>query len=198
VIARPAGSDDTGRIGEPPGVAIELLTEETALDAEAELMELLQDAVDSGASVGFLPPLTPGENRAYWQSVVVAVRTGSRLLLGARDGDGRLVGTAQLDLAARANARHRAEVMKVIVHRAARRRGIGRALMRAVEEHARRLRRSTLVLDTRQGDPSERLYGSVGYRLAGTIPRYARSADGRLDPSAFYYKVLEEEREETA
>jgi acetyltransferase len=157
VIAGPAGSDGARGLAEAPGVAIELLTAETVLDAEAELMALLEDAVDSGASVGFLPPLTPGENRAYWQS----------------------------------------EVMKVIVHRAARRRGIGRALMLAVEEHARRLQRSTLVLDGRQADPSERLYGSVGYRLAGTIRRYARSADSRLDPGAFDYKLLEEGEEAT-
>ena len=64
--------------------------------------------------------------------------------------------------------------------------------MLAVEEHARRLGRTTLVLDTRQGDPSERLYASVGYRLAGAIPAYAKSADGALDPSAFYYRLLTE------
>ena len=178
---------------------IELISAEEAIRHRAALSALLRDAVDSGASVGFLPPLAEAEANAYWRGVVAAVREGSCLLLVARDAEGgadapggEIVGTAQLLLATRPNARHRAEVAKVIVHTKARRHGIGRALMLAVEEHARRLRRTTLVLDTRQGDPSEQLYTSVGYRFAGAIPAYAESAAGALDPSAFYYRLLTE------
>ena len=166
-----------------------------AARAERELpalVGLLKDAVDSGASVGFLPPLAQAEGEGYWRGVVEAAREGSCILLGARASDGALVGTAQLLLAMRPNGSHRAEVAKVIVHTRARRRGIGRALMLAIEARARGLGRTTLVLDTRRGDPSEGLYTSVGYSLAGVIPRYARSANGALDPSAFYYRVLTE------
>jgi ribosomal protein S18 acetylase RimI-like enzyme len=173
-------------------VAIGLLTVEEAVRDLRVLTALLGDAVDSGASVGFLPPLGDAEGEAYWRSVVEAVQDGSCVLLGAREADGTLVGTAQLLLATRPNGSHRAEVAKVIVHTTARRRGIGRALMLAIEERARRLGRTTLVLDTRRGDPSEGLYTSVGYTLAGVIPRYARSANGALDPSAFYYRLLTE------
>ena len=183
-------------------VVIEALGAEEVVRHRAELVALLRDAVDSGASVGFLPPLAEAEADAYWQTVAAAVREGSCVLMVARDAEGGedgedaarggIVGTVQLLLAMRPNARHRAEVAKVIVHTNARRRGIGRALMLAVEERARRLGRTTLVLDTRQGDPSERLYTSVGYRLAGAIPAYAESADGALDPSAFYYRLLTE------
>jgi ribosomal protein S18 acetylase RimI-like enzyme len=81
--------------------------------------------------------------------------------------------------------------MRLIVHRRARRQGLGRALMLAIEEHARRLGRTTLVLDTRHGDPSEHLYQSLGWALAGTIPRYARSAGGTLDATAIYYRLLD-------
>ena len=178
---------------------IELLSAEDVTRHRAALSALLRDAVDSGASVGFLPPLAEAEADAYWRGVVAAVREGSCLLLVARDAEGgadapggKIVGTAQLLLATRPNARHRAEVAKVIVHTKARRRGIGRALMLAIEERACRLGRTTLVLDTRRGDPSEGLYMSVGYTLAGVIPRYARSANGALDPSAFYYRLLTE------
>ena len=180
-------------------VVIELLSAEDVTRHRAALSALLRDAVDSGASIGFLPPLAEAEADAYWRGVVAAVREGSCLLLVARDAEGgagaperEIVGTAQLLLATRPNALHRAEVAKVIVHTKVRRRGIGHALMLAVEERARRLGRTTLVLDTRQGDPSERLYTSVGYRLAGAIPAYAKSADGALDPSAFYYRLLTE------
>jgi ribosomal protein S18 acetylase RimI-like enzyme len=173
-------------------VAIDVLGAEGAEREIRALVGLLKDAVDSGASVGYLPPLAEAEGEAYWRGVVDEVRRGSCVLLGARDADGALVGTAQLLLAMRPNGSHRAEVAKVIVHTKARRRGIGRALMLALEARARALGRTTLVLDTRRGDPSEELYTSVGYTLAGVIPRYARSANGALDPSAFYYRVLTE------
>lgn len=183
---------------DPGAVAIEALGGEGVERHRGALIALLTDAVDSGASVGFLPPLAEAEADAYWQTVAAAVREGTCVLLvarvaeGADAGEGDVVGTAQLLLATRPNARHRAEVAKVIVHTKARRRGLGRALMLAVEDRARRLGRTTLVLDTRRGDPSEPLYTSVGYRLAGAIPAYAESADGTLDPSAFYYRLLTE------
>jgi ribosomal protein S18 acetylase RimI-like enzyme len=153
------------------------------------LVALLQNAVDDGASVGFLPPLGVEEARAYWESVATALEDGGRRLWVARAAAG-IVGTVQLDLASQANGRHRAEVIKLMVASAARRQGIGRLLMEAVEAEARGLGRTTLVLDTRQADPSEALYRGMGWQPAGTIPRYARSADGTLHTTAFYYKLL--------
>jgi ribosomal protein S18 acetylase RimI-like enzyme len=159
---------------------IEALAAPDVARDRAALSALLVDAVDSGASIGFLPPLGEG----------AALRDGSCLLLVARPPEGGVVGSVQLDLALRANARHRAEVMRLIIHRRARRQGLGRALMLAIEEHARRRGRTTLVLDTRHGDPSERLYQSLGWALAGTIPRYTPSARGTLDATAIYYRLL--------
>jgi ribosomal protein S18 acetylase RimI-like enzyme len=183
---------NTGSERSTIAVGIEVLTAGAAVSELRGLVGLLKDAVDSGASVGFLPPLAEAEGAAYWRRVVEEVRGGACVLFAAREAAGGLVGTAQLLLAMRPNGSHRAEVAKVIVHTTARRRGIGRALMLAIEERARALGRTTLVLDTRRGDPSEGLYTSVGYTLAGVIPRYARSASGALDPSAFYYRVLSE------
>jgi len=154
------------------------------------LVALLQDAVDGGASVGFVPPLGADEAAAYWDSVAAALKGGGRRLWIARAVSGSIVGTAQLDLASQANGRHRAEVIKLMVLGSARRQGIGRRLMETAEAEARRLGRTTLVLDTRQGDPSEGLYRGMGWQPAGTIPRYARSADGTLHTTAFYYKLL--------
>ena len=154
-------------------------------------MAVLTDSVDGGASVGFLPPLDLAEAGRYWQGVEVAIEKGSRRLWIAREANGALTGTVQLDLETRPNSSHRAEVMKLMVHRLHRQRGLGRALMQAAEEDARRLGRTTLVLDTRAGDPSEHLYRSMGWVRAGVIPCYARSAGGALDPTAFYYKLLD-------
>ena len=169
---------------------VEVLDADATARSAGALAAILKDSVDGGASVGFLPPLGAAEATAYWREVADAVRGGTRVLLAARDSDGGLVGTAQLDLPEKPNARHRAEAMKVMVLTRARRRGVGRALMLALEAHARRLGRTTLVLDTRQDDPSEKLYLSVGWRPAGVIPRYAESAGGALDGSAFYYRLL--------
>jgi len=152
---------------------------------------VLTDSVDGGASVGFLPPLDPAEAARYWQGVETAIENGARLLWVAREANGGITGTVQLDLETRPNGRHRAEVMKLMVLGLHRRRGIGRALMRAAEEEAGRLGRTTLVLDTRAGDPSEQLYRSMGWTQAGVIPRYARSAGGALDATAFYWKLLD-------
>jgi ribosomal protein S18 acetylase RimI-like enzyme len=64
--------------------------------------------------------------------------------------------------------------------------------MLAAEAEAGRRGRTLLVLDTRAGDVSNRLYRSLGYVEAGRIPRFARSAGGRLDDTVIYYKELRE------
>ena len=187
-------NDKEGFEGNPLGFPfqIDALTPSAARAAEPALIEILRDAVDSGASVGFLPPLRTETASAYWRGVFAGLDMAALVLLAARrPADGAIVGTAQLEPSAKENGRHRAEVAKVMVLQSARKHGVGRALMLALEEHARRLGRRTLVLDTREGDPSERLYASVGWVRSGVIPRYAESAGGRLDGSAFYYKILE-------
>jgi ribosomal protein S18 acetylase RimI-like enzyme len=170
-------------------MTIELFTSREAQQKIDELVDLLSDAVDSGASVGFLPPLSREGAHDYWLDTIAEVEAGRRLLLTALH-DHRLVGSVQLELASKANASHRAEVQRLLVHRGWRRRGIGERLMQRLEEVALERERTLLVLDTRQGDASEQLYQKLGYVQAGTIPGYARSADGRLDATVFYYREL--------
>lgn len=154
------------------------------------LCELLTDAVESGASIGFLPPLAEGEAAEYWSGVAASLQDGSRVLLIAVD-EGRVVGTVQVDYAMRRNAVHRAEIIKLMVHRSARRRGVGRALMLEAARVAKAAGRTLLVLDTRHGDPLEALYRDLGYQAAGIIPRYARSASGELHATILMYRELE-------
>jgi acetyltransferase len=154
------------------------------------LAELLRDAVDSGASVGFLPPLAPAEARQFWQEVGAALAAGSTQLLIAEE-NGQLLGTVQLVLATKPNGRHRAEIAKLLVYSRAQRRGIGRQLMLAAEELARQHGRSTLVLDTLQGAGSEQLYQQLGYVAVGAIPQFARVPDGSLAATVVYYKLLD-------
>lgn len=155
------------------------------------LAELLCDAVGGGASVGFLQPLKVTEARGYWESVFPALSSGERVVLVALEGDS-ILGCVQLGLVSWPTQRHRAEVMKLLVHGAARRRGIGRALMRAVESEARARGRMLLVLDTRNGDDAQRLYTRLGYETLGIVPRYAASPSGdSLEDVVFMYRELE-------
>jgi len=171
--------------------SIEPLSPSAGRAVRGDLVELLQNVVDDGASVGFLPPLSQGEAGEYWDGVFEAVAGGGRLLWIARAPDAGVAGTVQLDLEKRANGNHRAELIKLMVHTGARRRGIARALMHAAEAEARRRGRRTLFLDTRLGDPSERLYRGLGWQFVGSIPEYARSASGALDANAIYYRLLD-------
>lgn len=151
----------------------------------SQLAQLLVAVVEDGASVGFLPPMEMAEAKRFWLSI-----PGPHVRLWILEEEGRVAGTVQLQLAPRPNATHRAEVAKLLVHPNARRRGIGRRLVLHLEEEARRLGRTLLLLDTREGDPSNELYRSLGYQVYGRVPGYARSAEGTLDPSLFYFKEL--------
>lgn len=153
------------------------------------LADLLIDAVDSGASVGFLPPLGREEAEGYWRGVAAEVRGGDRVLLAAIDGAG-VAGAVQLACEARANGRHRAEACKLFVHRRARRQGLARRLLAALEEAARTRGITLLLMDTRKGGEAERLCESLGYTRWGEVPEYARSANGELHTTVFFYRRL--------
>jgi acetyltransferase len=155
----------------------------------SELVTLLQDAVASGASVGFLPPLSEEEAREYWTAVLEDIAQKKRVLLIARHAT-QVVGAVQLELATKANAQHRAEVQKLFVLQHERRRGIGRLLMGAIEPIARERGRTLIVLDTRLGDHAERLYRKLGYVEVGSIPSYALNPTGTLEATIIFYKLL--------
>lgn len=153
-----------------------------------DLAEILADCVAGGASVSFMSPFTHADAAAYFRGVVAEVERGETTLLGARVG-GRMVGTVQLGLNTPPNQPHRADVKKMLVHRAARRRGIGAALMQGVEEEARRRGRTVLVLDTASGD-AERLYTRNGWQRVGTVPDYALWPGGGFCDTTFFWKKV--------
>jgi ribosomal protein S18 acetylase RimI-like enzyme len=77
----------------------------------------------------------------------------------------------------------------MLVHRRARRRGLGEALMRAAEAAARECGKRLLVLDTANPD-AERLYARAGWTRVGVIPGYALLPHGGLCGTAYYYREL--------
>jgi len=154
------------------------------------LAELLVDAVDSGAAVSYLPPLSVEQAEDYWRDTLGALKARAACLV-ARDAEG-IVGSVQLHPAWAPNQPHRAEVAKLMVHRRARRQGVATQLMQAVEEQARGAGFTLLVLDTKRGDGAEQLYRRLGWTESGVIPNYALNADGatRHDTVVFYKELM--------
>jgi GNAT superfamily N-acetyltransferase len=152
------------------------------------LAELLIDCVDGGASVSFMHPVAPAKASEFWRRVAVEVAQGRRALLVAEDAQG-VAGTVQLILDQPENQPHRADLSKMLVHRRARRLGLGAALLRAAEHLARDCGKSLLVLDTASGD-AERLYARLGWQRCGVIPGYALWPRGGPCDTTVFYRTL--------
>jgi GNAT superfamily N-acetyltransferase len=154
-----------------------------------QLAEVLIDCVEGGASVSFMAPLTADRARVFWQGVADSVGRAERCLIVADDDRGSIVGTVQVILAQPENQPHRADVAKMLVHRRARRHGLGEALMRAAEAAARRAGKTLLVLDTASAD-AQRLYERCGWQRSGVIPDYALLPQGGYCATTYYFKRL--------
>jgi GNAT superfamily N-acetyltransferase len=154
-----------------------------------ELADVLIDCVEGGASVSFMHPLTRDRAVAFWRRVAEGVAAGERALLVAEDGQG-LCGTVQLILGQPENQPHRADLAKMLVHRRARRQGLGAALMRAAETTARECGKTLLVLDAVTGGEAARLYESLGWVRVGDIPGYALMPRGGFCSTTYYFRDL--------
>ena len=154
-----------------------------------ELSDVLIDCVEGGASVSFMLPMTRAKADTFWRSTAASAARGERLVFVAEDTDGAIVGTAQIILAQPENQPHRGDLAKMLVHRRARKRGVGAALLEAAERGARRAGKTLLVLDT-ASDDAERLYARQGWQRCGVIPDYALWPDGRPCATTFFFKFL--------
>jgi ribosomal protein S18 acetylase RimI-like enzyme len=171
------------------GVVVRRLDVAAAESAGRVLADILCACVNSGASVSYLPPLAPDVARGFYRRMASGVAAGNRIMLaGWVDGVPR--GTVMLDMDTPPNQPHRAEVQKLLVHPDARRNGLARALMAALEAEARAAGRVLLTLDTRAGDMAESLYRSMGYHEAGRIPRFALNADGTACDTLYFWKEV--------
>lgn len=172
-------------------VTIRTLTGPQAHASSTQLAEVLIDCVAGGASVSFMAPLTRERARDFWRGVADSVAAGGRTLLVAEDpATGEMFGTVQVVLAQPENQPHRADIAKMLVHRRARRRGIGAGLMRAAEDTALAAGKTLLVLDTATGSDAERLYQRLGWIRVGVVPGYALWPDGQPCATTYYYKAL--------
>jgi len=152
-----------------------------------ELADILVDAVAHGASVNFMAGFAHDEGRAFWARQLPSIGDGTTQLHVGEAG-GRLIGTALLMYAHQPNAPHRADVGKMLVHSSARRRGLGRRLLSAVEAAAAAAGRTLLLLDTESGSAGDRLYRSCGWVEVGRVPDHAFRPDGGLAETTMFYK----------
>ena len=153
------------------------------------LCEVLVDCVEGGASVSFMLPMTSAKAESFWRGTAAALAHGDRLVFVAEDEQG-VCGTVQVVLNLPENQPHRGDVAKMLVHRRARRRGVGAALLAAAEARALRIGRTLLVLDTVTGGDAERLYARQGWQRCGEIPRYALFPGGGYCSTTVFYKAL--------
>jgi GNAT superfamily N-acetyltransferase len=172
----------------PEDVVSSLSAAEVVASAR-ELAAVLVDAVEDGASVGFLRPFDLDAAAAWWEDRAAAVTDGTLLVWAARV-DGRLCGTVQLRLERTPNGRHRAEVVKLMVHREARGHGLGRRLLERAEQAAADAGATLLLLDTQTGSAAETLYRKAGWTPVGVIPDYAADPSGVLRPTTLFYKSV--------
>jgi GNAT superfamily N-acetyltransferase len=154
-----------------------------------QLADVLLDCVEGGASVSFMLPFSRAQAMAFWRQVAQGVSDGKRALLMAEDSQG-ICGTVQLAFDLPENQPHRAELVKMLVHRRARRQGLGAALMQAAEATARECGKNLLVLDTVTGGDGERLYQRLGWQRVGVIPRYALMPRGEPCDTTLFYRDL--------
>ena len=171
-------------------ILVRALTAEEAHACNGALSDILMDCVKGGASVSFMAPLHDEKASAFWRGVANGVARNDRALLVAEDAADGIVGTVQVVFAQPENQPHRADIAKMLVHRRARRRGIGAMLMEQAEATARAAGRTVLVLDTATGSDAERLYQRLGWQRVGVVPDYALWPDGRLCATTYYYKAV--------
>ncbi len=153
------------------------------------LCDVLIDCVEGGASVSFMHPMTRAKAESFWSAAAAGDARGERMLVVAEDEQG-VVGTVQVILNLPENQPHRGDVAKMLVHRRARRQGVGAALLAAAEQSALEAGRTLLVLDTVTGGDAERLYARQGWQRSGEIPNYALFPGGGFCSTTVFYKAL--------
>jgi GNAT superfamily N-acetyltransferase len=170
------------------GITVRVLKTIGAREMEG-LGDVLIDCVEGGASVSFMLPMTRTKADAFWHKAAASVARGERIVLAAYDLEGKIVGTAQVILDQPENQPHRGDLAKMLVHRSARRHGVGAELLIAAERSAREAGKTLLVLDTASAD-AERLYARQGWQACGLIPNYALLPDGVPCATRLFFKEL--------
>jgi GNAT superfamily N-acetyltransferase len=156
----------------------------------AGLARVLVDCVDGGASVGFMAGFGQADAKAWFRQLLADPEVITWYSTADASTDAAVDGTVSLRLSPYPNSPHRAEVSKLLVARDARRLGRARELMAALEDEAKALGRTLLMLDTESGSGAEQLYRGEGWVEYGRLEDHAAAPDGPLKATTFYAKTL--------
>jgi len=189
------GAVDEAGMGEPqprsagvvPALAVERVQSLTERDL-AELAEATAAAIIEGGGFGWVKPQSRDTLARYFQGVLLVPE---RSLFLARK-DGVIVGAAQLVRPPRNNEAQAfsAQLMHFFLAPYARGCGLGRLLLRKVEEYAAAIGVRVLNLDVRATQTSAiQLFERGGFVRWGTHPAYAL-IDGETIAGHFYCKEL--------
>ncbi|KAJ3917406.1 acyl-CoA N-acyltransferase [Lentinula edodes] len=187
---------------------------EVYLSIVPQLATLLKSCIDNNITMNFIQPFSIEDASAFWLSAEENVVQRKQFVIIAQESQGSsedeadyndsrheqhvlesrtpiILGCVILYLAQLPNAKHRAEVGKLIVGREHRKRGIGKMLLDRMEDEARKHGRKILVLDTETGSGAELFYERLGYSKAGVIPDASLAPDGKRYTSyTYFYKRL--------
>ena len=154
------------------------------------LVDLLQNGIDDGASMGYLESTPRAVLESFWASELAVVRAGKGKLLYARQNR-KIVGTVLLAFESMPNGAHRAQVRKLIVHTESRGQGIAKQLLNLLEMEARISGKRLLILDTETESGAEYLYQKLGWEKIGVIPLHSSAPNGVLASTTLFFKQLD-------
>jgi ribosomal protein S18 acetylase RimI-like enzyme len=169
----------------PP--TIDLRWPHSADDAvRAQVHRVATGVMERGGAVGWLGVPTRAESDAWLDGILAAVAAGSaRLAVAVVAGDG---GAGRIEALGRWVRYEKpvvavnADVQQVMVHPAARGRGLARAVVTALVADARRHGVETLTLDTRGNNHAAMaLYESLGFAVRGRLRDFVAVGDERWD-----------------
>ena len=156
------------------------------------LADLLVDGVHHGASLGFLAPLSRYAALDFWRERLARLGASERLwIASARDEPGApLLGAIELVLCEGADAHHRGELRRLMVHSQQRGLGLASQLVCRAECAALDAGRSLLVAHVQGGSQAEAVFAHLGWQCGGEIPDFSCCAEGRRHTGAVYYRRL--------
>jgi GNAT superfamily N-acetyltransferase len=172
-----------------PVNGLQLLDAAAARSAAAPLAGILRTCADAGESPSFLAPLAPDNALAFWHRAATEVGTGQRIIVAAWQ-NGILSGVGSLQLTMPETQPHRTELQDLLVTKAARRAGIGRAILQALERAALDQSRTLLTLHAKASDSAEALFRSEQWQEAGRIPDFFCGSGGTMHAAIIFLKRI--------
>jgi ribosomal protein S18 acetylase RimI-like enzyme len=148
----------------------------------AGVVQLVTAVMQAGGAVGWIGVPTPGEIETWLTGVLGDVGRGRARLAVVADPELGVAGLGRWVRYDKPTLSGNADVQQVMVHPAARGRGLARMLVAALVADAAERGVETLTLDVRGNNQAAMvLYESFGFRVRGRLPDFVGVGDERWD-----------------